>query len=60
MQWNARGLTGSKLDEFRIILNSQDPDIVFLSEFFWNKSFIVKFKNYSILKKTESHAAAAE
>ena len=51
LQWNARGLTKSRLEEFRTLLNSHDPAIVFLSETHWNKFFQVKFRNYSILKK---------
>ena len=54
IQWNARGLTKSRLEEFRSLLNSLDPDLVFLSETFWNNRFNVKFKNYSILKKDRS------
>jgi hypothetical protein len=30
LQWNARGLTKSKLEEFRILLNKFNPDLVFL------------------------------
>jgi hypothetical protein len=44
-------LTKSRLEEFRSLLNSLDPDLVFLSETFWNNKFNVKFKNCSILKK---------
>jgi succinate dehydrogenase flavin-adding protein (antitoxin of CptAB toxin-antitoxin module) len=51
LQWNARGLTKSRVEEFRTLLNSHDPDLVFLSETHWNKNFQVKFKNYSTLKK---------
>ena len=51
IQWNARGLTKSRLEEFRILLNPDDRDLIVLSETFWNNNFIVKLKNYSILKK---------
>ena len=51
MFWDAR------LEEFRILINSEDPDLIFLSETFWNNNFTVKFKNYSFVKKTEVHAA---
>jgi hypothetical protein len=44
-------LTKSRVEEFRTLLNSHDPDLVFLSETHWNKNFQVKFKNYSTLKK---------
>ena len=44
-------MTKSRLEEFCSLLNSLDPDLVFLSETFRNNKFNVKFKNYSILKK---------
>ncbi len=55
LQWNARGLTKSRLEEFRTLLNSHDPDIVFLSETHWNQFFQVKFRNYSTLKKDRNN-----
>ena len=48
MFWDAR------LEEFRILINSEDPDLIFLSETFWNNNFTVKFKNYSFVKKDGS------
>ena len=45
------GLTKSRVEEFRTLLNSHDPDLFFLSETHWNKNFQVKFKNYSNRKK---------
>ena len=55
LQWNARGLTKSRLEELRTLLNSHDPDIVFLSEPHWKKFFQVKFRNYSTLKKDRNN-----
>ena len=54
LKWNARGLTKARLEEFRILINSEDPDLIFLSETFWNNNFTVKFKNYSFVKKDRS------
>jgi hypothetical protein len=51
MQWSSRGLTKSRLEEFRSLLNKEDPDLVFLSETFWKPSFTVKFASYQIFKK---------
>jgi len=54
MQWNSRGLTKSRLQEFRSRLNNDDPDLVFVSETFWNKNFTVKFTTYQFFKKDRS------
>jgi ribonuclease HI/exonuclease III len=51
LQWNARGLTKAKLEEFRQFLSLVKPEIILLSETHWKKSFYVKFKAYHILKK---------
>lgn len=51
IQWNARGLNKSKLEEFRNFLSKSKPEIVLLSETHWVKPFNVKFKSYHILKK---------
>ncbi|EFX69225.1 hypothetical protein DAPPUDRAFT_258980 [Daphnia pulex] len=54
MQWNSRGLTKSRIDEFRSLLNKEDPNLVFLSGTFWNPSFTVKFVSYNLFKKDRS------
>jgi hypothetical protein len=54
MQWNSRGLTKSRIDEFRSLLIKEDPDLVFLSETFWNPSFTVKFVSCNLFKKDRS------
>ena len=51
VQWNARGLTKSKLEEFKKFLSSTSPEIVFISESHWSSSFNVRFRSYHILKK---------
>ena len=51
VQWNARGLTKSKLEEFRHFLSLVKPEIVLLSETHWKEPCRVKFKAYNILKK---------
>lgn len=51
IQWNARSLTKSKLEEFRDFLFSSNPEIVLLSETHWVNTYNVKFKSYHILKK---------
>jgi ribonuclease HI len=51
IQWNARGLSKSKLEEFRNFISSTNPEIVLLSETHWTDAFNVKFKAYHIAKK---------
>ena len=51
LQWNARGLTKSRLEEFRSLLNSLDPDLVFISETHWNKKYQIRFKNFATLNR---------
>lgn len=51
IQWNARGLTKAKLEDFRNFLSSVKPEIVMLSETHWNNLFNVKFNSYHVLKK---------
>ena len=51
LQWNARALTKSRLEEFHALLNHFDPDLVFLSETHWSHHFNVKFKSYQVLKR---------
>ena len=49
VQWNARGLVGSKLDEFRDYLSQSCPDVVYLSETHWNDRLTVKFRGYECI-----------
>jgi hypothetical protein len=51
IQWNARGLSKSKLEVFRNFISSTNPEIVLLSETHWTDAFNVKFKAYHIAKK---------
>jgi hypothetical protein len=51
LQWNARGLTKAKLEEFRHHLSSVNPEIVILSETHWSSGVAPKFKTHHILKK---------
>jgi succinate dehydrogenase flavin-adding protein (antitoxin of CptAB toxin-antitoxin module) len=40
MQWNSRGLTKSKLEEFRNLLHTEDPDfLVFLVKYLLEVKF---------------------
>lgn len=50
LQWNARGLTRAKLEEFRYNLHLLHPSFVFLSETHWCDSF-VSFKSFTCLTK---------
>lgn len=51
VQWHARGLTKSKLSEFKHFLSSFSPEIVLLSETHWHDRFNVKFEQFFLLKK---------
>ena len=51
LQWNARGLTKSKLEEFRHYLSLVNPEVALLSETHWNSGFAPKFKSHHILRK---------
>ncbi len=51
IQWNARGLTKSKLEEFKNYLSSTSPEAVCISESYWSDSFNVRFRYYHVLKK---------
>lgn len=43
IQWNARGLTKARLEEFRNYLSSFNLHIVLLNETFWRNIFEIKF-----------------
>ena len=51
LQWNARGLTRSKLEEFRDYLISFSPEVALISETHWSSAFDVRFRAYHVLKK---------
>ncbi|EFX62081.1 hypothetical protein DAPPUDRAFT_337474 [Daphnia pulex] len=52
LQWNARGLTKSKLEEFRNYLSLVNPEVALLSETHWNSGFAPKCKSHvHILRK---------
>lgn len=46
LQWNARGLYKSKLNDFRYNLCSLNPTVLLLSETHWRNHFRVKFSSY--------------
>lgn len=47
LQWNARGLYKSRLEEFKNNLRSHNPHIVLLSETHWKNEYKVKFSSYN-------------
>lgn len=51
IQWNARGLNKSRLEEFRNFLSLSKPSVVLLSETFWNTFCKVKFRSYNIIQR---------
>lgn len=51
VQWNARGLTKARLEEFRNFVTSSKPSIILLCETFWNNNFSVKFRSYNVINK---------
>ncbi len=57
IQWNARGLTKAKLEEFKQFLSSVCPDIVLLCETHWKPYFNVMFKSYHVIKKDRPNRA---
>ena len=46
LQWNARSLFKTKLAQFKLDLNSLDPDVVLLCETFWNDKYKAIFSAY--------------
>ena len=48
LQWNARGLYGPKLTEFKKNLRNSDPSIVLLSETHWIDPFPVSSHAYDL------------
>ena len=60
LQWNARGLTKSKLEEFRHYLSLINPEVTLLSETHWNSGFAPKFKSHHILRKYRSNRLKEE
>ena len=51
LQWNARGLTKSRIQEFKHFLSYSVPSVVLLSETHWNDSFTPKFSSYNVINK---------
>jgi len=47
IQWNARGLYRSRLEEFKNQLRHHNPHIVLLSETHWKDEYKVKFSAYN-------------
>lgn len=51
LQWNSRGLTRAKLEEFRYHLNCLNPLFVFLSETHWYDSTNISFRAFNLSKR---------
>lgn len=49
IQWNARGLTKARLEEFNDFLSSSKLSIVLICETFWNNNYAVKFRSHNII-----------
>ena len=47
LQWNARSLYRSKLEEFKNNLRKINPHLVLLSETHWNEKYIHKFSAFN-------------
>ena len=54
IQWNSRGLTKARLEEFRNFLSTSTPSIVLVCETFWNNNFSVKFRSYNVINKNRA------
>ena len=50
VQWNARGLTKSRLEEFKNYLSLHNPNIILLSETHWKPTFNITFHAYNCTK----------
>ena len=50
IQWNARGLYRSRLEEFRNNLCSINPHIILLSETHWKSQYNVLFSAFNVIK----------
>ena len=50
VQWNARSLKLSKLVEFKVFLQEEDPHIVFISETFWTPNLCYSFPKYTVFR----------
>lgn len=51
IQWNARGLSKAKLEEFQFFLSYSSPTIVLLSETHWSDTKNVLFSSLNVIKK---------
>ena len=49
IQWNSRGLTKARLEEFRYFLSTSTSSIYLVCETFWNNNFSVKFRSYNVI-----------
>ncbi|KZS10385.1 Uncharacterized protein APZ42_025160 [Daphnia magna] len=47
IQWNARSLYKSKLQEFKFNIRTSNPHIVLISETFWRDEYIPRFSAYN-------------
>ena len=54
IQWIARELTKSRLQEFKHFLHTKNPHIVLLSEIHWFKKMSVSFKSYKTVRNDRS------
>jgi hypothetical protein len=52
LQWNARGLTKAKLEDFRHFLSSVNQEIVILSETYWSSGVAISFKTTTSSRRT--------
>lgn len=51
LQYNARGLNKDKKNEFKAYLDLVLPDLVFLSEIWWQDNYVPRFANYNQIFK---------
>jgi uncharacterized protein YegP (UPF0339 family) len=52
LQWNARGLTKAKLEDFRHFLSSVNQEIVILSETYWSSGVAISLKPTTSSRRT--------
>jgi len=57
IQWNARSLLNTRLEEFREYLHNFNPMIVLLSETFWKENKAPSFKCYSTVRNDRTERA---
>jgi exonuclease III len=54
IQWNSRGLTKARLEEFRNFLSTSTPSVVLVCETFWNNNFSFRFRSYNVINKNRA------